>query len=52
VAIVVLLVLLNWFVHKVYRSEWIGRRHRQRRSAQQLSAEDTFTRQAEAKIPT
>lgn len=31
VAIVVLLVVLNWFVHKVYWSEWIGRHHRQRR---------------------
>src|SRR5919206_2579540 len=25
VAIVVLLVVMNWFVHKVYWSEWIGR---------------------------
>src|SRR4051812_5882894 len=31
VAIVVLLVVLNWFVHKVYWSDWIGRHHRQRR---------------------
>ncbi|MEK6327151.1 MAG: FTR1 family protein [Actinomycetota bacterium] len=31
IAIVVLLVVLNWFVHKIYWSEWIGRRHRQRR---------------------
>jgi len=31
VAIVVLLVVLNWFVHRVYWSEWIGRHHRQRR---------------------
>ena len=31
-AIVVLLVVLNWFVHKVYWSEWIGRHHRQRRT--------------------
>ncbi len=30
IAIVVLLVVLNWFVHKVYWSEWIGRHHRQR----------------------
>ena len=30
-AIVVLLVVLNWFVHKVYWSGWIGRHHRQRR---------------------
>jgi high-affinity iron transporter len=27
----VLLLVLNWFVHKVYWSEWIGRHHRQRR---------------------
>jgi high-affinity iron transporter len=27
----VLLVVLNWFVHRVYWSEWIGRHHRQRR---------------------
>src|SRR5690349_17648950 len=31
VAIVVLLIVLNWFVHKVYWSEWIGRHHRRRR---------------------
>jgi high-affinity iron transporter len=31
IAIVVLLVVLNWFVHKIYWSDWIGRRHRQRR---------------------
>jgi high-affinity iron transporter len=31
VAVVVLLVVLNWFVHNVYWSEWIGRHHRQRR---------------------
>lgn len=31
IAIVVLLVVLNWFVHKVYWSDWIGRHHRQRR---------------------
>ena len=30
-AIVVLLIVLNWFVHKVYWSEWIGRHHRRRR---------------------
>lgn len=30
-AIAVLLVVLNWFVHKVYWSEWIGKHHRQRR---------------------
>ena len=31
IAIAVLLVVLNWFVHRVYWSEWIGRHHRQRR---------------------
>lgn len=31
IAIVVLLIILNWFVHKMYWSEWIGRFHRQRR---------------------
>src|SRR3954452_7831641 len=31
IAIVVLLLVMNWFVHKVYWSEWIGRHHRQRR---------------------
>ena len=31
IAIVVLLVVLNWFVHKVYWSEWIGRHHRRRK---------------------
>jgi len=31
IAVVVLLIVLNWFVHKVYWSEWIGRHHRQRR---------------------
>src|SRR4051794_32832429 len=31
IAIAVLLVVLNWFVHKVYWSGWIGRHHRQRR---------------------
>lgn len=31
IAIAVLLVVLNWFVHNVYWSQWIGRHHRQRR---------------------
>jgi high-affinity iron transporter len=31
IAIAVLLVVLNWFVHKLYWSEWIGRHHRRRR---------------------
>ena len=31
IAIAVLLVVMNWFVHNVYWSQWIGRHHRQRR---------------------
>jgi high-affinity iron transporter len=31
IAVVVLLVVLNWFVHNVYWSQWIGRHHRRRR---------------------
>ena len=31
VAIGVLLLITNWFFHRVYWSEWIGRFHRQRR---------------------
>src|SRR3954453_8467962 len=30
VAIIVLLLVLNWFVHKVYWSQWIARHHRRR----------------------
>jgi high-affinity iron transporter len=29
-AIIVLLVVLNWFVHRVYWTDWIGRHHRRR----------------------
>src|SRR5829696_8762942 len=31
VAIGVLLLITNWFFHRVYWSEWIGRFHRQRK---------------------
>jgi high-affinity iron transporter len=31
IAVIVLLLVLNWFMHTVYWSEWIGRHHRQRR---------------------
>ncbi|MCW3011935.1 MAG: iron permease [Solirubrobacterales bacterium] len=31
IAVVVLLLILNWFVHKVYWTSWIGKHHRQRR---------------------
>ena len=30
VAIIVLLVVLNWFVHRVYWTDWIGRHHKRR----------------------
>ena len=30
-AIVVLLIVLNWFVHTIYWTQWIGRHHRRRR---------------------
>jgi high-affinity iron transporter len=31
IAIAVLLIVMNWFVHKVYWTGWIARHHRQRR---------------------
>ena len=31
IAIVVLMVVLNWFIHNVYWSQWIGKHHRRRR---------------------
>ena len=36
VAIAVLLLITNWFFHKVYWSEWIGRFHRQRKRYEAL----------------
>src|SRR3954466_12743474 len=30
IAVVILLLVLNWFVHKVYWSQWIGRHHKRR----------------------
>ena len=45
IAIVVLLIVLNWFVHKVYWSQWIGRHHRQRRK---LLAHDRHRRDRSA----
>ena len=35
-AIAVLLVVTNWFFHKVYWSEWIGRWHRRRRALEKV----------------
>src|SRR3954462_15493637 len=31
ITVVVLLVVLNWFVHSVYWSQWIGKHHRRRK---------------------
>ena len=31
IAIAVLLIVLNWFVHNIYWTQWIGRHHRRRR---------------------
>ncbi len=39
VAIAVLLLITNWFFHRVYWSEWIGRFHRRRRTL--MAAERT-----------
>ena len=39
IAIGVLLLITNWFFHKVYWSEWIGKFHRRRRSL--MAAEKT-----------
>jgi high-affinity iron transporter len=35
-AIAVLLIVTNWFFHKVYWAEWIGRFHRRRRMLEQV----------------
>jgi hypothetical protein len=35
-AIAVLLIVTNWFFHKVYWSEWIGRFHRRRKMLEQV----------------
>jgi high-affinity iron transporter len=38
VAIGVLLLITNWFFHKVYWSEWIGKFHRQRKRFEKLGS--------------
>ena len=38
IAIGVLLLVTNWFFHRVYWSEWIGRFHRQRRKLMEKDA--------------
>ncbi|HEY6693581.1 MAG TPA: FTR1 family protein, partial [Solirubrobacteraceae bacterium] len=36
IAIAVLLLVTNWFFHRVYWSEWIGRFHRRRRALEKI----------------
>ena len=42
IAIGVLLVVMNWFFHKVYWTQWIGKRNDQRKRALARSAEGGF----------
>ena len=42
IAIAMLLVIMNWFFHKVYWTQWIGKRNDQRKRALARSAEAGF----------
>jgi len=42
IAIAVLLVIMNWFFHKVYWTKWIGKRNAQRKRVLARSAEAGF----------
>jgi high-affinity iron transporter len=46
VAIAVLLLVTNWFFHKVYWSEWIGRFHRRRRALEKFDRTGFISAQA------
>jgi high-affinity iron transporter len=46
VAIGVLLLITNWFFHKVYWSEWIAKFHRQRKRYEKLEKTGFFSAQA------
>jgi high-affinity iron transporter len=46
VAIGVLLLITNWFFHKVYWSEWIAKFHRQRKRYEQLEKRGFISAQA------
>jgi high-affinity iron transporter len=46
VAIAVLLLVTNWFFHRVYWSEWIGRFHRRRRALEKFDRTGFFSAQA------
>ena len=41
-AVAVLLIVMNWFFHKVYWTQWIGKRNDQRKRALARSAEGGF----------
>jgi high-affinity iron transporter len=45
IAIAVLLLVTNWFFHRVYWSEWIGRFHRRRRALERIDRFDVFSGQ-------
>jgi high-affinity iron transporter len=45
IAIAVLLLIMNWFFHRVYWSEWIGRFHRRRRELMRDEAAGFFSAQ-------
>ena len=46
VAIAVLLLVTNWFFHRVYWSEWIGRFHRQRKALEKIDRTGFLSAQA------
>ena len=46
VAIVVLLLVTNWFFHRVYWSEWIGRFHRRRKRLERFDRKGFISAQA------
>jgi high-affinity iron transporter len=46
VAIAVLLLVTNWFFHRVYWSEWIGRFHRRRKALERIDRTGLISAQA------
>jgi high-affinity iron transporter len=46
VAIAVLLLVTNWFFHRVYWSEWIGRFHRRRKALEKIDRTGFLSAQA------
>jgi high-affinity iron transporter len=46
VAIAVLLLVTNWFFHRVYWSEWIGRFHRRRKALEKIDRTGFISAQA------